>query len=244
MSHGPYDGGEVASQQDGAVAAAPIGDAVPRTLPDALAQIDTLRSINARLVQRIRHLQRSEAQALRLADRDGLTGLYNRRKMLELLEGAVANAAQCRQHLGLLFIDLDGFKKVNDEHGHAMGDRLLMTVASRIAGRTRSGDFVCRYGGDEFIVILPGAADRSAMREVADSIARRVALPYRIDGTELRVTASIGLSHYPDAAASAAELLQRADQAMYRAKAQGSQPEHSAVPARRRDDFRRPSAWE
>jgi diguanylate cyclase (GGDEF)-like protein len=113
-------------------------------------------------------------------------------------------------------------------------------VASRITGRARTGDLVCRYGGDEFVVILPRAADAGAVRRVADSIARRVALPYRIEGSDLRVTASIGLSVYPDDAANAESLLKRADMSMYRHKARGvghaPDIDRSLPPGRRRDD--------
>ena len=210
----------------------PHGDAAAR-------EIETLRSINAHLVRQVALLKQREAHAQRLADRDGLTGLYNRRRMVELLDVALADAAVRGHQVGLLFIDLDGFKAVNDAHGHAVGDQLLITVASRIAARARTADFVCRYGGDEFVVILPRVAGLSAVSRVADSIRARVAFPYRIAGIELRMSAAIGMSLYPDQADTAAELMNRADESMYRAKAH---PDSSApslrlpAPARRRED--------
>jgi diguanylate cyclase (GGDEF)-like protein len=235
------DGSDVV-ESDG-VAAAAVGDhggSSARTLRDALCEIDTLRCINGRLVRLVAELTEREAQALQQADRDGLTGLYNRRKLGELLEKAVADALTHGQRVGVLFIDLDGFKGVNDAHGHALGDKLLTTVASRIAARARTGDFVCRYGGDEFVVILPRVADTAAALQVADSIRNRVALPYRIDGTELQVTAAIGAAIYPDQAASSVELLELADEAMYRVKMHAEDPLRGmpAIPAqtRRRDD--------
>jgi diguanylate cyclase (GGDEF)-like protein len=235
-----YEGGEVAERQDLAAAAVSPRGSAPGSSRDAQREIDTLRSINAHLVRQVELLRRREALALRLADRDGLTGLYNRRKMLELLDGSIVDAVQHKRRVGVLFIDLDGFKAVNDEHGHAVGDKLLTTAACRIAGRTRTGDFVCRYGGDEFVVILPRAADWAAVREVADSIARRVALPYRLDGVEVQVTAAIGVSVFPDEARSAAELMRLADESMYRAKAEWTDPARLSgarpPPARRRDD--------
>jgi diguanylate cyclase (GGDEF)-like protein len=236
-----YDGGDVVER--GSVAAAAVsqrGEPAARTLRDALCEIDTLRSINGHLVRQIAELKEREAQALQQADRDGLTGLFNRRKLGELLETAVAHALTHEQRVGVLFIDLDGFKGVNDAHGHSAGDKLLATVASRIAARARTGDFVCRYGGDEFVVILPRVADMAAALQVADSIRNRVALPYRIDGTELQVTAAIGAATYPDQASSSAELLAVADESMYRVKMRADNPLRTllAVPAptRRRED--------
>lgn len=243
MSYGKsrlYDDGEVAAQQDLAAAPVPTRSNAPGSLCEAQREIDTLRSINAHLVRQVVRLRVSEAQAQRLADRDGLTGLYNRRKMHGLLDHAIADATLNELRVGLLFMDLDGFKEVNDEHGHGVGDRLLMAVASRIGGRTRTGDLVCRYGGDEFVVILPRVADTMSVLQVADSIARRVALPHRIDGIELRATAAIGVAIFPDQAESAAELMQLADASMYRAKAEWTDPAlvsgASPPPARRRDD--------
>lgn len=236
-----YENGDVAEQGD--VAAAPVsprGNPALQTEREACREIDALRSINAHLVRQIALLKQQEAAAQRLAERDGLTGLYNRRRMLELLEISIDDAVQHKQRVGLLFIDLDGFKGVNDTHGHAAGDKLLITVGSRIAARARTGDFVCRYGGDEFVVILPRLADVAAARQVADSICKRVALPYRIDGVDLQLTAAIGVSIYPDEARSAADLMRLADESMYRAKSRWTNPaeilQRVSPPARRRDD--------
>jgi diguanylate cyclase (GGDEF)-like protein len=219
--------------------ASSVGDrAFAGELAMARREIATLRSINARLVRQLAELEQREAHAQHLADRDGLTGLYNRRKMLNLLDSTLEAARNTGSRVGLLFIDLDGFKRVNDLHGHAAGDQLLVTVAARISARVRQGDLVCRYGGDEFVVILPNVADMSAVEEVAGSIARRAALPYRLNGREMRVTAAVGVAVYPDAAQTAEALLQRADQSMYRAKGAWTDPRllGGAVPARRCDD--------
>jgi len=203
-------------------------------------EIGALRSINAYLVRQIAALKEREAQALQLADRDGLTGLYNRRKMRAVLDASLYDAVQNRCRVGVLFVDLDGFKKVNDAYGHAMGDKLLVTVASRLASRARLGDVVCRYGGDEFVVILPRATDLVGVRRVADCLAKRVALPCRIDGCELQITAAIGAAIYPDEARSAASLMRLADESMYRAKSSWADPKEllRGVPPhlRRRDD--------
>jgi diguanylate cyclase (GGDEF)-like protein len=137
---------------------------------------------------------------------------------------------------------LNGFKGVNDEYGHAAGDKILIAAAMRIAARVRTGDFVCRYGGDEFVVILPSVPDAAAVTRVADTIRERVALPYWIKGQEQHLTAAIGESTYPHGGSSAEELLHRADQAMYRLKARLSRPMVSLGsmpcprPSRRRSD--------
>jgi diguanylate cyclase (GGDEF)-like protein len=213
-----------------------------RNPTDARHELETLRATNARLMRELAALKEREAQAQRLADRDGLTGLYNRRRMLELLESAIGEAALQWQYVGLLFIDLNGFKGINDEYGHAAGDKILTTVATRIAARVRTGDLVCRYGGDEFVVVLPSVPDAAAVTRVADTIRERVALPYWIRGNEQHLTAAIGESMYPQDGDSAEMLLHRADQAMYRLKTRLARPMMSlgAMPfqrlSRRRND--------
>jgi diguanylate cyclase (GGDEF)-like protein len=220
---------------------APLRDVV-RTYADERDELATLRSANAQLTRQLAELKVREAQAQRLADRDGLTGLYNRRRMFALLESAIVEAAQQWQCVGLLFIDLNGFKAINDEYGHAAGDKILTTVALRIGARVRTGDIVCRYGGDEFVVLLTSVPDAAAVSRVADIIRERVALPYWIQGSEQHLTAAIGESLYPRDGQSADALLHQADQAMYRLKARLSRPLVSLGsapalrPSRRRSD--------
>jgi diguanylate cyclase (GGDEF)-like protein len=213
-----------------------------------LLEIESLRAINAHLLHELAALKAREAETQRLADRDGLTGLYNRRRMLELLEGAISDAVLQDLHVGLLFIDLNGFKAINDKYGHAAGDKILTTVATRISARVRTGDICCRYGGDEFVVILPGVPDPFPVSRVADAIRERVSLPYWIGNEQQQLTASIGESMYPYHGENAAKLLHRADEAMYRLKARIVRPTVTVPPAsqsrltRRRNDKSKPRA--
>jgi diguanylate cyclase (GGDEF)-like protein len=198
----------------------PLRALMPRSLGPR-HELETLRATNKELLEELADLREREAQAQRLADRDALTGLFNRRRMMELLHTAIDEGVQC---IGLLFIDLNGFKAINDEYGHAAGDQILITVAKRIAARVRTGDFVCRYGGDEFVVILPNVPETAAVARVADTVRDQVALPYWIQGSEQHLTAAIGESMYPRDGSNAEELLNRADQAMYRLKARLARP--------------------
>jgi diguanylate cyclase (GGDEF)-like protein len=241
-----YEGNEVAARGDVSAAAVGALHPLPRTVERARREIQTLRSINAHLVRQIDLLKRREAQAQHLADRDGLTGLYNGRKMHDLLARSVEDARRRNGRAGLLFIDVDGFKRVNDVHGHSCGDLLLTRVASRITARARTGDLVCRYGGDEFVVILPQLVDAASAGEVADSIRRRVALPYRLGGVDVQVTAAVGTALYPDDARTPEALMRLADQSMYREKSRCRDADEilrdAQPPARRRDDIAKPFA--
>src|SRR5260370_6714193 len=142
--------------------AAPPLRSVVRNPSDARRELEILRATNARLLRELAALKEREAQAQRLADRDGLTGLYNRRRMLELLDSAIAEAGQQWQCVGLLFIDLNGFKGINDEYGHAAGDKILTNVATRIAARRRTCELVCRYRDDHIGRRLASRHDHSS----------------------------------------------------------------------------------
>jgi diguanylate cyclase (GGDEF)-like protein len=199
-------------------------------------EVAALRMVNAHLIREIARLKQREAQVQWLAERDALTGLYNRRRLLEQTEAAITEAARNQQRVGLLFIDLDGFKAINDEYGHAVGDKILIAVGARIAGRVRTGDIVCRYGGDECVVLLPRLVDTQDAIKVADMIRSRLAGQYFIDERALRMSAAIGVAVSPDNGESAQDLLQRADEFMYREKSRG-RVNNTQQPSRRREDL-------
>ncbi len=226
------DGAGATAADGGAVhtGAVHAGAAPAETFESLQCELNALRSSNARLRRELAALQLREAEALRLADRDGLTGLYNRRRMVELLDAAIAAGARRGEYVGLLFIDLNGFKAVNDFHGHAAGDRILTTVAARMSSTVRTGDIVCRYGGDEFVVVLPSLPDEGCLARIAEGMAERIALPYWISGQEQHLSASVGKSLYPRDGGNAEALLQRADENMYEGKLDAAYPPRGGAP--------------
>jgi two-component system, cell cycle response regulator len=169
-----------------------------------------------------RELERALSEQERLAVTDGLTGLYNRRFVEEMLLLETARALRSGERLGLMVIDVDHFKSVNDAHGHEAGDEVLKAIAQRIAASVRRPDVVGRYGGEEFVVILPGA-DPEVLLELAERCRRAVAAqPFpRPDGPPLPITISLGVAGVPEHALTARELVRTADRALYLAKASG-----------------------
>ncbi|WP_198782772.1 EAL domain-containing protein [Shewanella putrefaciens] len=155
------------------------------------------------------------------ANYDTLTGLPNRRMLLEYLGAEIRNSDRNRNHFALLFLDLDYFKEVNDTLGHAMGDLLLIETANRLKACVRDTDVVARLGGDEFTVVLSAMADHKGIERVAEMILRRIAEPYLLGEETAYISASIGITLYPDDSTSIEGLLKHADQAMYAAKDQG-----------------------
>lgn len=152
------------------------------------------------------------------AHHDALTGLANRALLLSRTEEALAEAKRHGRVAGLLLLDLDRFKEVNDTLGHPVGDRLLQLAAHRLRHGVRPGDVVARLGGDEFAVLLPAVRSAAAAREVAARLRAALAEPFRLDGMLFDLEASIGVALYPDHAPDDQLLLQRADVAMYVAK--------------------------
>ena len=156
-----------------------------------------------------------------LAYSDPLTGLANRSSLGPSLEQAVQRARRRNSKLALVFIDLDGFKQINDLHGHDAGDALLIELAGRLRASLRASDLVARLGGDEFLVVVEEVQEAAPIETVARKLLGEMVRPYALPGGEARVTASIGISLFPDDAADAAALMKHADTAMYSAKQAG-----------------------
>ena len=157
-----------------------------------------------------------------LAQHDILTDLPNRLLLKDRLTQAISLARRNHHHLAVLFLDLDGFKHINDSLGHAIGDKLLQSVAARLSACVRKSDTVSRQGGDEFVILLPEVTHAGDAAVSAEKIVNELKKPYSINGHSLRVTASIGLSTYPDNGEDAETLIKNADTAMYHAKDMGA----------------------
>ena len=153
-----------------------------------------------------------------IAYHDALTGLPNRKAFTEELHESLSWAKNSNCMLALLFVDLDGFKQVNDSLGHKMGDLLLVTVAQRLSNCLRGSDTVSRLGGDEFTIILRKIPKAEVAAKIADKILRTITEPIALENHNATVSASIGISIYPDNAENCETLLKQADAAMYRAK--------------------------
>ena len=151
---------------------------------------------------------------------DSLTGLPNRALVLDRLNHALARAARTEMTIGVLFLDLDRFKLVNDSHGHPVGDQVLTMLADRLTSAMRPSDTVARFGGDEFVALCDNLASEREVQEVATRMADAVRVPFLIDGQELFLTGSIGIA-VSGRGESAEDLLRNADAAMYRAKELG-----------------------
>ncbi len=156
-----------------------------------------------------------------LATHDQLTGLANRALLMESLNRSLALGRRQSRRVGLLFLDLDGFKPVNDQWGHSTGDALLQAVAQRLLGSIRESDTLCRQGGDEFVLLVPDVPDLDQLLTLAEKLQTSLQQPYDDLPVGIRIAASIGVACWPDHADDADALLDAADNAMYRAKREG-----------------------
>lgn len=176
---------------------------------------------NSRLRKEIKLRKAAERQIRHIATHDELTGLPNRNLMQDRLEQTLSQNERTGKPFAVLFLDLDGFKKINDDSGHSYGDELLVQAAHRMNSLLRRSDTVCRHGGDEFVIILPTANTVGAALSVSRKLVVQLAKPYKVKKKPLDISVSIGVSLYPQHGRTPDELLRSADKAMYRAKAAG-----------------------
>jgi diguanylate cyclase (GGDEF)-like protein/PAS domain S-box-containing protein len=170
------------------------------------------------MLQDVTERQQAEQAVRFLAQHDTLTGLANRSMMMEQLERHLALAKRHGHGVALLYLDLDGFKPVNDRFGHNVGDRVLQLVAERFRKVIREGDLLCRQGGDEFVVVVPEAGNANELMGMAWKLVEASRAPYNDLDPSIRISASVGIARYPEHGNSCEQLLAAADNAMYAAK--------------------------
>lgn len=184
---------------------------------DEAGKVAGMRGVLRDITQNYLH----EKQITHMALHDALTGLPNRVLLEDRIKISIRQASRTQQNVGICFIDLDHFKNVNDSLGHKSGDKLLLDFAARLSRQLREGDTVARWGGDEFVVLLPDMDSEQHIREVVRKISEEMLAPLQLEDTELVVTFSMGVAIYPDDGEDIETLFSEADRAMFFAKAQG-----------------------
>lgn len=168
-----------------------------------------------------KELAQYSKQQQELALHDPLTGLPNRRLLEDRIATTLQHAARNGRKAAVMYLDLDGFKPVNDTHGHVTGDEILKLVAQRLVGSSRKEDTVARVGGDEFVIVLSEVSSLAHAQEPASKLIEVVSEPYLVGDLTLNLSTSIGIALYPDHADNVSQLIQAADQALYDAKRSG-----------------------
>ena len=197
-----------------------FGSRILRPEPSTHEDLEYIELIGSYLGRVLSDLEQ-RSQIAYLAYHDSLTGLENRAKFLERLGEAVATSIRTARRLGVLYIDLDRFKDVNDSLGHATGDRVLLEAARRLKSTVRQADSCARFGGDEFALLVPEVESIADLEVLATRIGRVLAHPYPVDDNDIHLSASIGVVVYPEDGDAPDMLLRHADAAMYRAKEDG-----------------------
>jgi diguanylate cyclase (GGDEF)-like protein len=198
--------------------AGPLSE-VDTAFAQTMAEIATAYLVNAQTRTDLRdQSERSREVSLH----DPLTGLANRTLLVERIEHALQRCATSGRQVAVLFIDLDRFKKVNDVHGHHIGDQLLITVAERIVDLVRPGDTVARISGDEFVAVCEVLNDETGVSQIADRLVESLGHPFELEGTSVRLSASVGIACSSDGGGDSSEkMLHKADMAMYQVKRKG-----------------------
>jgi two-component system cell cycle response regulator len=192
--------------------------------------VEVLQRIRNMLEVRLLYKQAMKTSEMmhRLALHDALTGLPNRRLLEDRIGKAIERARRNQTHVVLMYIDLDGFKQVNDTCGHDVGDELLKLVAQRLIESARQEDTVARLGGDEFMLVLEEVTHPEDIHMPATKLITAVAAPYLIKGKEILITTSVGISLFPEQSVSVEALVSLADKALYEAKRSGKNRYHFA----------------
>jgi len=208
--NGDYDSGDVLQLNL-------IGDQLQKILQRKQAETE-LQATNKELQTRLLEIESLQLQLSQQAIRDYLTGLYNRRYMEETLEREIARAKRESTHLSVMLLDGDNFKEINDTFGHQAGDFVLKELANFLLEKYRAGDVICRYGGDEFVVVMPNAPVDDAAKRAIEWRMSFAARKFKFNGKSVYVKFSIGVATYPVHASTCEGLLQAADQALYYSK--------------------------
>ncbi|WP_371866357.1 bifunctional diguanylate cyclase/phosphodiesterase [Duganella radicis] len=209
---------DITTRREAAEAVARARDELELRVQERTAE---LAGANAQLQGEIVERRQAEARVHHMAYHDSLTGLPNRALLSDRLDRAMLAAQRTERKLAVMFIDLDRFKTINDSLGHMIGDQLLKEVANRLCRAVRASDTVARLGGDEFVVLVPGIRTAEEASQVAEKIIEALSESFPLEGRNLHITPSIGISVYPDDGADVETLMRNADGAMYHAKASG-----------------------
>jgi diguanylate cyclase (GGDEF)-like protein len=196
-----------------------------RFAAQVLESLDDASAGRERLETELAAAEEAKEEYRSLAYHDELTGLPNRTLFHDRLGLAITHSCRSQGHLALLYLDIDDFKGVNDSFGHGSGDRVLVELAGRIRAAVRAEDTVARVGGDEFVVLLAQVTGAGDAARVAGKVLNAVRHPFRVDGHDVPIAASVGVSVYPDDGACSDDLLRHADGAMYRDKRRQTKPD-------------------
>lgn len=188
---------------------------------DNSTQLTTIQQLNKALRREKAQIEEANTRIAHMANHDNLTGLPNRRLLIELLREYIPLAQRQKQQFGLLYMDLDDFKPVNDRHGHAAGDDVLTLISSRLRESVRASDTVARIAGDEFVLVVRDVLASGGLDTIADKVLSAVTAPVLVGTQQVTLSASIGISLYPDDGDTYDELLRAADAAMYTIKQGG-----------------------
>ncbi|MCG5514523.1 GGDEF domain-containing protein [Ectothiorhodospira sp. 9100] len=203
----------------------PAGPFSPLAVP-RLHRYDELGQVVGAFNDLIERIGKHQMELDRIAHYDPLTGVPNRRLLADRMEQAIARSRRDGGPLAICYLDLDGFKPINDRHGHAMGDQLLLAITARLRKLLRVDDTLARLGGDEFVILFNNLHTMVEADQALSRLLEAVAEPVMIEGEQLEISASVGVTFYPQDEADPDTLLRHADQAMYQAKASGRNRYH------------------